>query len=288
MKASLERLEQEQIQARRGLAGKIDQAIQGRGEKPVQVPMTTNQEEQIEYDRARRTARIWPIQEDGDAELSEAVADFLAGALELSLEEVGEFKVKKQPDRPGNPNRVVYSEVTVEFRSQEVRDMVMAQGPKLSGYIDDNKRPTCGLRQEVPAHLLPVFKTLHRYGMNLRKKIGNHVKKHIKFDDFNKGLFIQVKVEDGGEWINVSPEEASASNRRGDAKKTQRLKSLLSPETSAAPRSGTPVSERTGSGQDEATYHTPQPMQTEEGVASQETSKAKQKWKPPPRNIPRK
>ena len=226
IQTSIARIEQEQVQARRGLAGKIDQALQGR---PA-LPETRMMDDQ-EFERARKSARRWPIDGTDGQALEDNVMEFLRGALGLQAEDIGKFTVSRpEKSRTNLAASAVHSEVVVEFRDKFVRDQVMACGPKLAGYVDRDKRPTCGMRLEIPKHLAPSFSILNRYGASLKKKAGTQVKKHIKFDNFGKCMFIQVKVDGDGEWMNVSVDEARASNTRSDMKKNQRLRQILSPE----------------------------------------------------------
>ena len=231
MRESIERIELEQIQARRSLSGKIDQAL---GARPA-VP-----ESSTDYERARRSVRIWPIGGEGE-QIVDNVSHFLRDALGLDEDKVGVFTALRSVSPPGAG--LIYDEIVALFATPQIRDMVMSRGPKLAGFVDKDRKPTCGLRQEIPNHLVPSFRILHKYGINLKKRAPD-AKKHIKFDDYNRTLFIQVKVDEDSEWINVSVDEASNTIKKSDAKRSQRLRSLFSPDTGTE---GMPPSRRTAS-----------------------------------------
>ena len=223
LRESIQRIEHEQTAARRGLAGRIEQAVGGVRE------IERMDEQKNEYDIARRSARIWPIVGDDEEQMKAGVEAFISGALLLDSEQVQVVSVTRAENENGYGS-FVYDEVVVVFTNAAQRDRVMMSGPKLSGYVDEDKKPTCGLRQEIPAHLLPSFKVLHKYGINLKKRLGTNMKKHIKFDDYTRSLFIQIKTDTDGNWINITPDEANSSIRRSDEKKRKELRAILSPD----------------------------------------------------------
>ena len=221
---SIERLEQEQVHAKRSLASNIEKTVAAR----TGARGSSDRELDEEYDRARKSIRIWPIEGSGE-ELRTNVAAFLANALGIAG--ITNFKAYRpaEENAPGY-NGPVYSEVIVEFAELNARDGVAGRGTRLGGYVDAERKPTCGMRMEIPKHLVPTFRILHRYGMGLRRKIGTELKKYIKFDDFHRTIFIQIKPNRDAEWMNVTAEEADASLRRENARRTESLRSLLSPD----------------------------------------------------------
>ena len=217
IKNSIERLEQEQIQATRGLAGKIERAVaDGQGRSSVQTDS---------YTEARKSLRIWPIQGGSETELRKSLLEFLNGALDMS-DDFEQVTIKRDTEVQERQS-VVFDEVVVTFPTVALQDKVFLRGPKLAGFVDSQRKPKCGMRQEIPEHLMPSFRILHCYGMNLRRKVGNQVKKHIKFNDFTETLYIQVRIEEGGEWLSVEPEEAAETNKKQNNRRTERLRSLM-------------------------------------------------------------
>ena len=221
MQASIERIEQDQIEARRGLLGQIERAVGGRT-----VGVDRREEE---FNRARRSIRVWPIEGNGIEERREATASFLTGALGLKADQVGDFKIKMpRDDEQLGYNSPIFSEVIVEFDNQNIRDLVAARGVRLKDYIDKEKRPTCGIRIEVPEHLLPTFRVLNRYGNSLKRRVSSTFKKHVKFDDYGRNLFLQIKVG-SDEWLNVAPDEANKALKRNDQRRGDKINSIFSP-----------------------------------------------------------
>ena len=208
---SIERIENEQIQARRGIDRRIEQAV---GNLP------TNQTKS-DYAKARRSVRIWPIKGDATSEIKKNVMEFFVNALGLREQEIGAFEARREESQ--GEKHLIYDEVVVCIKDAGTRDKILLRGPRLSSYVDAHKKPTCGIRLEIPHHLVPSFRILHRYGMNLRRRAGNQVKKYVKFDDFSERLFLQVKIDEGGEWLNITPEQADVENKKQDAKRSDRL-----------------------------------------------------------------
>ena len=264
LEASIQRIEQEQITTRRGLVGKINSAI----ETTIGIDGKSKQTDEAEFDRARRSIRIWPIPGKTREELQRSVLSFLTEPLGLTGPEIGTFEVRRvEADRLRIPS-VIFDEVIVQFEDTRLRDRVAGRGIRLAGFIDHERKPTCGIRMEVPSHLLPAFRVLQRYSFSLKRKFPS-MKKHIKYDDFVRSIFLQIKIDDSSEWMNISPEEANSSLKRGDIRRNGRLRSALSPENEIPSVRG----ERTSLSAAEETYRTP--------GATPVSS-----WRPPPRPSP--
>ena len=82
---------------------------------------------------------------------------------------------------------------------------------------------------EIATQLLPAFQLLQGYGFHLRKSEGS-VKKHVRYDDFKKCLFLQYKVgnKQGSERMNIYAEEAHELLRDND-RRSVRTRSWGSP-----------------------------------------------------------
>ena len=267
---SISRIEQEMIESRRSLSGKIRTEI---GNNTTQ---TSGHEEDIEFTRARRSFRMWPVRDDGKG-LEEAIKAFIIGALDVDDYDAKIGGIVSCRSVGGREEGVVYDEVVAEFRNPQIRDYIAARGPKMASYVDSDRKPTCGIRMEVPAHLLPNFKLLKRYGFCLRRREGN-LKSHVKFDDYKKNLFMQVRFSgEGEEWLNIYPDEAHEAMRKMDTKKSVRLRSLNSP-----PPSETRTKQPRSASESEYPERRWQPDPRGGGVEVMETERTS--WKPPQRN----
>ena len=116
------------------------------------------------------------------------------------------------------PRGVAYLEIVVLFVDNYSRDRVFACGPRLAGYRDSSNKPTCGIRLHIPGHLMSQFKLLESFGATMRNQHNNEVKKHIKFDELNRCLYIQIKHERDREWVDFSVEQARIEKEKLNAK----------------------------------------------------------------------
>lgn len=266
---SIERIEREQVESRRSLDSRIKASAGS-------VKKTSDS-----YDTARRSIRLWPIEGKNCVEMTENVMSFLTGALEIQnvREKVGKIlRVERIEDKEGS---LIYSEVMVELQDRSKRDFIASRGRKLAGYVDNDRKPTCGMRMEIPEELVPTFNMLKKYGFYLKKHEGEN-KNHVRFDDYKRSLYLQVKFKRDGDsdWINVYPDEAHEALVRADRGKTTR-RWTGSPERSP-PRKRRPRGAqgwRGPMGGDDGM----DVSDGEEGVEVIEVAKSKEKWKPPTR-----
>ena len=97
------------------------------------------------------------------------------------------------------------------FKEPETRDTVFGASSMLACKIDPQGLPTAGLRIEVPRSLKGPFTLLRRYGQQLKARHGQGLKRHIKFDDVQRSLYLNVKLPGDQRWSKASVELA----RRG-------------------------------------------------------------------------
>ena len=179
---------------------------------PASLNLTTAQS-RLPQDRenfllSRRRLRLWPIEGDSPKQLNESVIAFCCQALgaprrdELGIEKVTRVK--------SAPRGVAHMEVVVDFVDNYARDDILMRGPMLSEYRDSTNKPTAGIRLDIPSHLMGIFKTLESFGFALKRRYGEKLKKHIKFDEFDHTLYIQVGLKEESEtnWTDYSAEEA--------------------------------------------------------------------------------
>lgn len=99
--------------------------------------------------------------------------------------------------------------------------------------MDKEGRPTAGIQMEVPSELDETFRLLHRFGTRLRARHGAGTKRHIKFDDFGRSLYANIKLPGDSTWTRVTPtmarEDLGASLREENACTQKRLATKLIP-----------------------------------------------------------
>ena len=190
------------------------------------------EEERRMFEKARRSLRIWPLKGETNEEIKEAVSDFCYNALLLPVN--SNLGIESVARVRSSPRGQSFMEVVVVFEENYYRDKVLACGPKLAGYRDDDGRPTCGLRLQIPGHLMSQFKTLESFAFSKKRDFNGRIKKHIKFDDASGGLFIQMKHLDDQDWSNFSYDQALQEQEKGNARRVKKSLLLRSPEPSTS------------------------------------------------------
>ena len=179
---------------------------------PSLRPPDVNREQERDYHAARRSLRLWPVEGTTRDELWKAAGIFLGTNLgmegklnENSIDSISRVEI---PSGPG-----VRQEVLVRFKNEATRDLVMGAAAKLAPYMDADGRATAGIRMEVPAHLQQNFRVLFKYGQNLRARHGQGTRRHVKFCDIGKTLFLNIKLPGDDVWSKVSMEVAMRGMR---------------------------------------------------------------------------
>ena len=136
------------------------------------------------------------------------VKEFLRGALLFERDEVEEMGITDCRRVNQARNSFIHSEVKISVSTPEDRDKIMGKGRLLASYVDNDRKPTAGLRMEVPRYLESTFKTLYNVGTDLRRNHSPNTKKYIKFDEHKYDLFLEVRLDGRRDWLRIDPETA--------------------------------------------------------------------------------
>ena len=170
---------------------------------PTHMP---SPEDDAQFMLARRSIRIWPVLGSSVQDLWRNSGQFLA--TNLGLTNVRESHIESV-SRPAIPSGLTAkNEVLIVFKDADVRDTVIGASAKLAMFVDEERRPTAGIRIEVPRRLRGAFSTLFKFGQQLRLRHGEGTRKHIKFDDVGRTLFLNIKLPRDESWSRVSVEMA--------------------------------------------------------------------------------
>ena len=205
----------------------------GRPPPPDQLPRKSP-----EYLRARRSVRIWPIDGSSEDSLWRGTGDFIHSALGISEEDVGQDDIESVTAVPNPKFRIgnVREEAIVTFFSHVKRDAIMSGAVNLATHIDAAGQPTAGIRLELPPELMDTFRLLSRFGTRLRARHGDGTKRHVKFDDMEASLYMNIKLPGDESWSRVSPQTAKADLDK--ATRTESADILRRIAAPAAPTSG--------------------------------------------------
>ena len=189
----------------------------------------------VEYALARRSLRLWPILGSTKDELWHSVGIFLGNNLglegKLDRSSIESIKRVELPSGPG-----VTHEALVCFKDVELRDVVMGTASKLAPYLNAEGRATAGMRMEVPPRLRQSFRVLFKYGQNLRARHGPGTRRHVKFNDMDRNLFLNVKLPGDEQWSRVSMEVALRGVRARETINDSQLERRLDITGGDAPR----------------------------------------------------
>ena len=159
------------------------------------------------YLYARRSVRMWPIENANSKTLWKGVGEFLHTALRIPESDIGPEDIEEVVAIPehkytaGNINK----EALVTFFCPRKRDIVVSSSSNLSNLME-NGVPTAGLRLEIPEELMGQFRLLSRFGTRLRARHGAGTKRHVKFDDMDGSLFMNIKLPGDESWSRITVE----------------------------------------------------------------------------------
>ena len=193
----------------------------------------------VDFSRARRSFRIWPMPHTASDIRTDALS-FITEKLRVprsylsldDIEEVRRVAQRRRKPKNGGYTDPVHDEVMVRLRSSALRDYVSGHVANLSSFVDDNGRPTAGLRMEIPDHLRTQFQDLQSYGRALYKQHGTGFKRHVRFDDREKTLYMDIRLPGSDDWLFVDHKMAAENKMPNDRKNTsltrERLASSIS------------------------------------------------------------
>ena len=152
---------------------------------------------------ARRSLRLWPIRGKTEDELWHSAGVFLGTTLGLEGKIDGKaIQSVKRVAIPSGPG--VTDEALVVFSETVTRDQVMGSAARLAPFMDQNGRATAGMRMEVPPRLQQGFRILFKYGQQLRARHGAGTRRHVKFCDLERSLYLNIKLPGDESWSRVS------------------------------------------------------------------------------------
>lgn len=169
---------------------------------------------QPDFLKARRSIRLWPVIGSTKIEIWRATGNFLKERLAIDSQEIKDEMIESivRVQRPSGPSTT--NKVLVVFKENAPRDQVLGKSGKLAECIDKDGKPTAGIRLEIPAYLQTDFRILFRYGQILRTRHGQGTRRHVKFDDVEGTIYLNVKLPGDTTWSSVTTEMARKGLRK--------------------------------------------------------------------------
>lgn len=122
-----------------------------------------------------------------------------------------------------SPNAHAYLEVCLTFEEIDDRDFIASLAVNLGDLVQSDGCPQAGILMDVPGFLLPTFRDLNSYAFNVRKSHGKKTKTHIKFDDANASLLLELKLPASDNLLRTSPTQARELTMEATANELHRL-----------------------------------------------------------------
>lgn len=177
------------------------------------------------YIAARKSLRLWPIQGGSSQDLWQSTGLFLRSTL--GLKDFREDQIESI-SRPVFPSGLTTkNEAVVKFVNAEIRDTVLGASSRLSDKFDAAGKPTAGIRLEIPRSLSSIFRILEKYGQQIRQRHGQGTRRHVKFDDGSRSLYLNVKLPGDERWSRVEIEMARKGIRTRERLASEELERRL-------------------------------------------------------------
>ena len=156
--------------------------------------------------RARRSLRLWPVVGGNREGLEAYLKDKLRMDASFIEEDLGPVKISRPRDVRNKDK--IKDEYVVEFENKHVRDVIKASAANLANF-----RESAGMRLDLPDHLQRDFTSLMNLSYDLKRKHAG-LRRNVKFDEQDKGLFMDLKLDEESDWRRIKPAQAEAAGRR--------------------------------------------------------------------------
>ena len=107
--------------------------------------------------RARHSIRVWPVEGMTEPDMREAFVMFVRLALRISENEIADLKIEAVRRTRSSPKSRIHLEVCVTFSDMIIRDEIASKGRMLADYVDEDGRPSAGIRMDIPPFLTSTF-----------------------------------------------------------------------------------------------------------------------------------
>ena len=175
---------------------------------------------EVRFWECRRALRLWPVKGASRESLNDFLTEKLRLDEEFVREDMGQVSIRRHVDGKNKKTDAV----CVVFKTKQIRDQVKAHGSNLANF------PDAGMRCHLPDFLQKDFHSLMPMAYDLKQK-NPDLRRNVKFDEANLGLFMDVQVRKEGQWKRITPDQAklAAKPRREGPEKmtTDELKGLV-------------------------------------------------------------
>ena len=180
------------------------------------------------YAIARRSFRIWPVDDDGRGGLEAAIRQFFIRRMGVPEDYANNVVLDTIKPTYPSPKSKIQKEYLVTFAEIESRDAIKGYANGLA-----ESKGQAGLRLDIPEYLKGNFRILEEHANGIRSLYGENVKRNIKFDDINQDLMLDIKLPTSSTWHNITMAVAQEAKAIRDKRDVESLRMAGSTRTNA-------------------------------------------------------
>ena len=120
--------------------------------------------------------------------------------LQVDEEDVADTDIAGVRKVKGTKGFGAENECLVILKDTDTRDLVCSHAHNLAGQKLLPNEQVSNIRLEIPAHLRETFRTLDQHGHLLKVKYGKQLRRHIRYDNENLSLYLEVRKNADERW----------------------------------------------------------------------------------------
>lgn len=183
------------------LVKRMEKMVEGKIANTATNQSSLSDDNERSFLRSRRSVRLWPVQEG--VSLDKGVKRFLTFCLKMPVDVVDSLSIQ-QITKQGQARR---SKILTKYSwSSKLpnRDTVQSNLATAQGQA--------GLQLDIPDYLRGLFRLFETHAAALQAKYGV-VKRAIRFDDVDRSLYMDVKLENIA-WHRITADEMRSIETR--------------------------------------------------------------------------
>lgn len=159
-----------------------------------------------------------------DVTMTRNFFEFVRSALQIGRDNLADEDVENVIRVRNNLGNHVYAEALVMFHRATDRDLIASKWRNLAYFIDNDGKPTAGLKMDIPPHLMPTFRLLQSSTRMIRRGHGSECRVYIKYDDGCCDLYLDAKLARDSHWMKITWDQAKEMNKDKESEEFNALK----------------------------------------------------------------
>ena len=198
------------------LSKKLEHLVNAKISDVRQKHRPQDSENEAAFLRSRRSVRLWPVKDVGG--LEKGVKRFLTCVLKMPTDVVENLVFQTIQKQAQARRSKIQEEVLVVLQTSQQRDTIQSFASNLA-----SAQGQAGIRLDIPDYLRGLFRLFETHAAALRERYGS-VKRAVRFDDAERSLLMDVKLEDAA-WQRITAAELKASEearKQAESKRSSR------------------------------------------------------------------